>query len=99
MTMTTRGRSPSPCPGEADGNVRPFHRPARGSIKACERYLLAVQDLHGEHLRKAQSAHRRVAKGLTPAQAEEVARFVRDWKAKITPNKIGAHAIEEGRRL
>lgn len=70
-----------------------------GSVKACEWYLLAARGLHGEHLRKAQSAHRRVAKGLTPAQAEEVARFVRGWEAKITPNKIGAHAPEEGRRL
>lgn len=65
-----------------------------GSIKACERYSLAVQGLRG-----AQSAYQGAAKGLTPAQAEEVARFVRGWKAKITPNKIGAHATEEGRRL
>jgi hypothetical protein len=67
-----------------------------GSVKACEWYLLATRGLHGEHLRKAQSAHRRVAKGLTPAQAEEVTRFVQDWKAKITPNTMSAHATEGG---
>jgi hypothetical protein len=69
-----------------------------GSVKACEWYLLAARGLSGEHLRKAQSAHQRVAKGLTPAQASEVTRFVQSWEAKITPNTISAHATE-GRRL
>jgi TPR repeat protein len=69
-----------------------------GSVKACEWYLLAARGLRGEHLRKAQSAHQRIAKGLTPAQAAEVARFVQAWKAKITPEMIGAHATDGGRR-
>jgi uncharacterized protein len=70
-----------------------------GSVKACEWYLLAARGLSGEHLRKAQSAHQRVAKGLTPAQAAEVTRFVQSWEAKITPTTISAHASEVGRRL
>jgi TPR repeat protein len=70
-----------------------------GSVKACEWYLLAARGLRGEHLRKAQSAHQRIAKGLTPAQAAEVTQFVEGWTAKITPNSIGAHATEAGRGL
>lgn len=31
------------------------------SVKACEWYLLPARGLRGEHLRKARSAHRRVA--------------------------------------
>jgi len=69
-----------------------------GSVKACEWYLLAARGLRGEHLRKAQSAHQRIARGLTPAQAAEVARFVQGWKAKITPDTISAHATEGRRR-
>jgi TPR repeat protein len=68
-----------------------------GSVKACEWYLLAARGLRGEHLRKAQSAHQRVAKGLTPAQAAEVTQFVEGWTAKITPNTNSARAIEAGR--
>jgi TPR repeat protein len=57
-----------------------------GSVKACEWYLLAAGGLRGEDLGKAQAAHRRVAKDLTPAQAAEVMEFVQDWKATITPS-------------
>ena len=64
-----------------------------GPVKACEWYLLAARGLRGDDLRKAQSAHRRAAKRLTPAQAAEVAEFVQDWKATITPS-----TTEAGRR-
>jgi hypothetical protein len=70
-----------------------------GSIKACEWYLLAVQGLRGAQLQNAQSAYQRAAKGLVPAQAAEVMRFVQGWKPKITPNMMSAHATEAGRRL
>jgi len=70
-----------------------------GSVKACEWYLLAARGLRGAQLQKAQSAHQRAAKGLTPAQAAEVSQFVQGWTAKTTPNTIGGHAAEEGRRL
>ena len=61
-----------------------------GSVKACEWYLLAARGLCGDDLRKAQFAHRRIAKGLTPAQVAEVTEFVQDWKATITLSATGA---------
>jgi TPR repeat protein len=70
-----------------------------GSVKACGWYSLAARGLRGVHLQKAQSAHQRAAKDLTPAQAAEVTEFVRDWKATITPNTMSARATEAGRRL
>jgi TPR repeat protein len=56
-----------------------------GSLKACQWYLLAARELRGENLHKAQSAYRRVALHLTPAQTAEVSRFVQDWEPTATP--------------
>jgi hypothetical protein len=51
-----------------------------GSLEACKWYLLATRELRGGHLEKAQSAYRRAAKHLTPAQTALVSHFVQDWK-------------------
>lgn len=53
-----------------------------GSLAACKWYLLAARGLRGEHLQKAQSAYRRVALSLTPAQSAELGRFAQDGAAK-----------------
>lgn len=55
-----------------------------GSVKACEWYLMAANGLRGGHLQKVQSAYERASRGLTPAQAAQVIRFVRDWEPKAS---------------
>jgi TPR repeat protein len=53
-----------------------------GALEACQWYLLAMRELRGGHLQKAHAAYQRVALCLTPAQTEEVGRFVQNWKPK-----------------
>jgi len=56
-----------------------------GSLEACKWYLLAMRELRGGHLQKAQFAYQRVAVGLTPVQTAEVSRFVQNWEPKGAP--------------
>jgi uncharacterized protein len=56
-----------------------------GSLESCKWYLLAMRELRGGHLQKAQSAYQRVAARLTPAEVAEVNRLVQSWKPKGAP--------------
>lgn len=56
-----------------------YDEEADGSVQACEWYLLAAKGLRGAPLQKVQSAYERTSAGLTPVEAAEVGRFVRDW--------------------
>jgi TPR repeat protein len=52
------------------------------SVKACGWYLLAMTNLRGAHLQKAQSAYERASLPLTPSQIAEVRHFAQGWKPK-----------------
>lgn len=56
-----------------------------GSLEACKWYLLAMRELRGGHLQKAQSAYQQVAARLTPVEVAEVSRFVQSWEPKGAP--------------
>ena len=56
-----------------------------GALEACKWYLLAMRELRGGHLQKAQSAYQQVAAGLTSAQTAEVNRFVQSSEPKGAP--------------
>jgi TPR repeat protein len=55
------------------------------AVEACKWYLLAARGLRGGHLQTVQSAYRRVAACLTPAQTAQVSQFVQSWEPKGAP--------------
>jgi TPR repeat protein len=59
-----------------------------GALEACKWYLLAMKELRGGHLQKAQSAYQRVAPCLTRVQTAELSRFVQSWKPKMPPETL-----------
>jgi TPR repeat protein len=56
-----------------------------GSLEACKWYLLAMRELRGGHLQKAQSAYQQVAACLTLVQTADVDLFVQSWEPKGGP--------------
>jgi Sel1 repeat len=70
------------------------------SVKACGWYLLAMTNLVGAHLQKAQSAYQRACSHLTSSQIAEVRRFAQAWKPKAPaiPARSDEPEMPEGRR-
>lgn len=53
---------------------------AGNPVKACAWFLLAMANLRGAHLQKAQSAYERASLRLTAAQITKARRFAQAWK-------------------
>jgi TPR repeat protein len=51
-------------------------------VRACGWFLLAMTNLHGAHLQKAQSGYERASLHLTLAQIANARRFAQSWKLK-----------------
>ena len=52
---------------------------AGNSVKACAWFLLAMANLRGAHLQKAQSAYERASLRLTAPQITKARRFAQRW--------------------